>query len=532
VTRSRTSNSASSEISLDGSSETLGSGDHEQETLEKSIRTFLFLLLLLVVTVILAGSIMFSDNSRVFLLKSVSAVLLSIIPGWIYLQFIRNKGRSLYDEYVLNLFRLRIDEMANLPAPPQHTSWYPKWLRSHREIVPENVTDNLYRRKFESVYGPSAVSTIALTKKRPLSLKEKTETFAPVVMATIVIAMAWTLVLQPELLDDINLIRGEFELSGRPILPADPLRFAFLGAYAFILIDLGRRYFRDDLKSAAYISATTRILFASALIVAMDAAGFDNLVSDGQSNFVAFFVGFFPRAGFTWLRAMLPGKLQASIPQLESDYPLRHLEGLNIWYESRLIEEGIESLQNLCSASLVDLMLKTRIPVMRLVDWLDQAYLHLHLPKDPDAPEHAPPGVLGLRGLGIRTATELERTWKYAKRASDQELRLSLGRALIPAEPERIDSMMTSLMLSFRGEPNLWHVRAFRELIWLRGDRPPRLVAEPPIDATIRLEEVDSGAPTATQTAQASSVIEGGGDGNGSDAHGSGPSQVPGSSTG
>lgn len=471
--------------------ESLVTSVDRQRMLEKSIRTLLFLLLLLVVSVILAASIMFSDNSRVFLLKFVSAALLSIIPGWIYLQFIRNKGHSLYDEYVLNLFRLKIDEMANLPAPPEHTSWYRSWHESHRALIPKEVTDNLYRRKFESVYGPSAVSTIGLAKKRPLTLKERTETFAPVVMATIIVAMAWSLVLQPELLKDINLIPGNFELSGRPLLPADPLRYAFLGAYAFIIIDLVRRYFRDDLKSAAYLSATTRIVFASALIVAMDAAGFDNLVSDEQANFVAFFVGFFPRAGFTWLRAMLPRKLQAAIPQLESDYPLRHLEGLNIWYESRLIEEGIESLQNLCSASLVDLMLKTRIPIVRVIDWLDQAYLYLHLPKNLDHPEQPPLGVAELRVLGIRTATDLERTWKYARRIpSDPDLRLLLGRALIPKEPEKIDAVMSSMILSLKGEPNLWHVRAFRELDWLKKDRPPR----PPgpgvtLGETIRLDQ-------------------------------------------
>jgi hypothetical protein len=474
-------------ISPDGLKGGIATPDDGQEMLEKSVRTLLFLLLLLlIVSMVLIASIMFSDNSRVFLLKFVSAALLSIIPGWTYLQFIRNKGRSLYDEYVLNLFRLKIDEMANLPAPPQHTSWYRLWHKSHRRAVGAGVTDNLYRRKFESVYGPSAVSTIGLTKKRPLTLKERTETFAPVVMATIVIAMGWVLFLQPELLDDINLIPVDFRISGRPILPADPLRFAFLGAYAFIIIDLGRRYFRDDLKSAAYISATTRILFASALIVAMDAAGFDNLVSEGQANFVAFFVGFFPRAGFTWLRAMLPSKLQAAIPQLESDYPLRRLEGLNVWYESRLIEEGIESMQNLCSASLVDLMLKTRIPIVRVVDWLDQAYLYLHLPKN-QKPEQPPPALGELRVLGIRTATELERTWKLAKsESSNQQLRALLARALIPAEPERIDAVMSSMILSLKGEPNLWHVRAFRELDWLKKDLPP---GAPAPGAQIRLDE-------------------------------------------
>ena len=492
----------------DSGRERLVTNVDRQRVLEKSVRTLLFLLLLLVVSVILAASIMFSDASRVFLLKFVSAALLSIIPGWIYLQFIRNKGHSLYDEYVLNLFRLKIDEMANLPAPPEHTSWYRKWHESHRALIPKEVTDNLYRRKFESVYGPAAVSTIGLVKKRPLSLKERTETFAPVVMATIIVAMAWSLVLQPELLKDINLIPGDFQLSGRPLLPADPLRFAFLGAYAFIILDLARRYFRDDLKSAAYISATTRIIFASALIVAMDAAGFDNLVSDEQANFVAFFVGFFPRAGFTWLRAMLPRKLQSAMPQLESDYPVHHLEGLNIWYESRLIEEGIESLQNLCSASLVDLMLKTRIPIVRVIDWLDQAYLYLHLPKNLEHPEQPPRGVAELRVLGIRTATDLERTWRYAKRMpSGPDLRLLLGKALIPEEPEKVDAVMSSIMLALKGEPNLWHVRAFRELNWLKKDRPEKPPApEVTIGSTIHLDPSSEVVTTTTENTLASAA--------------------------
>jgi hypothetical protein len=429
-------------------------------------RTLLFILLLLVVSVVLAASIMFSDDSRVFLIKSTAAALLSIIPGWIYVQFLRTKGPSLYDEYVLNLFRLRIDEEANLPAPPQHTTWYPTWKAAHHHVVPESVIDNLYRRKFEAVYGPASVSTLGLVKRTgQLSLRERTETFGPVVMATIVITLAWALVLQPELLRDINLLGANVELSGRPALPAEALRYAFLGAYAFIILDLGRRYFRDDLKSAAYLSATSRIVSASALIVAFDAAGWEALVSQRQANAAAFFIGFFPRAGFTWLRAMLPGRLQTAIPQIESNDPLRHLEGLNIWYESRLIEEGVESMQQLCTASLVDLMLKTRLPVVRLLDWLDQAYLYLHLPKRSDRPEQPPPALIQLRLLGIRTATDLERVWQGQP---SPELKELLAEALMLRAPDKLDAVMSSLLRSFEGEPNLWHVRAFRELRWLR----------------------------------------------------------------
>jgi hypothetical protein len=453
--------------------------------IEKSLRTLLFVLLLVVVVVILTASVLFSDDSRVLLLKFVSAALLSIIPGWIYLQFIRNKGPSLYDEYVLNLFRLEIDEMANLPAPPKHTSWYPKWHKSHRR-VPGGVTDNLYRRKFESVYGRSAVSTISLIRKKALTFREKTETFTPVVMGTIVIAVAWALVLQPELLRNINIVPKNFALSGKPELPSDPLRYAFLGAYSFIILDLGRRYFRDDLKAAAFISATMRIIFASALVIAMDKAGLGRVATDSEANFVAFFIGFFPRAGFTWLRTFVPGKLAALIPSLESDYPLRHLEGLNVWYESRLIEEGIESMQNLCTASLVDLMLKTRIPIARVVDWIDQAYLYLHLSKDPKHPEEPPPGVAALRTLGMRTATDLERTWEAQQAAPDPHFLALLGKTLVPDDPEGVGAVMSSIMRSLEGEPNLWHVRAFRKLDWLEGKHPASQPAQE--DLTVHLD--------------------------------------------
>jgi hypothetical protein len=67
------------------------------------------------------------------------------------------------------------------------------------------------------------------------------------------------------------------------------------------------------------------------------------------------------------------------VPQLTPDYPLNQLDGLNVWYEARLVEEGIEDMQNLATANLVDVILHTRVPVGRLVDWVDQAQLYLHL---------------------------------------------------------------------------------------------------------------------------------------------------------
>jgi hypothetical protein len=82
---------------------------------------------------------------------------------------------------------------------------------------------------------------------------------------------------------------------------------------------------------------------------------------------------------FQALQRAAAATLRVFVPQLTPDYPLNQLDGLNVWYEARLVEEGIEDMQNLATANLVDVMLHTRVPVARLVDWVDQAQLYLHL---------------------------------------------------------------------------------------------------------------------------------------------------------
>jgi hypothetical protein len=70
-------------------------------------------------------TVILEQHSRIFMLKLVIVAILTILPGWLYMQFIRFKGRSLYDEFVINLFRLRIDQECNLPAPPNTRATIP-----------------------------------------------------------------------------------------------------------------------------------------------------------------------------------------------------------------------------------------------------------------------------------------------------------------------------------------------------------------------------------------------------------------------
>jgi hypothetical protein len=409
------------------------------------------LLLAGAVMAVLVPTVLVHERSRVFALELAMAGLLAALPGWIYLQFIKNKGQSLYDEYVLNLFRLHIDEYRNLPAPPQHTSYYALWKHEHEQLGTD-TKDNLYRRKFEAVYGASAVSTFDLIHQHH-RLRDRTEAFSPVFFATVLLCLGWVLFLQPGLDGELDLT-GPL-VGGSPQLPAGALQFGFLGAYSFILQDLIRRYFREDLRTVAYISAVARLVVVTVLVTAL------HLVWGGspdEENLVAFLVGFFPQVGMQALQAAVAKPLGRLVPSIRTAYPLCQLNGLSIWYEARLAEEGVEDMQNLVSANLVDLLLRTRVPVCRLVDWIDQAYLYLSVPNDPDARAE-------LQRIGIRTATGLEQAW--ACLGDDPGFRAAVSAAL------RVDPSLAAdaVLPGLASEVNLWHVREFKRRAWLLTDR-------------------------------------------------------------
>jgi hypothetical protein len=432
---------------------------------DRSVRVRHALLLAVTVATALLPTILFQQPSRIFLLKLGLAVLLSILPGWLYLQFIRFRGRSLYDEYVLNLFRLRIDEYCNLPAPPQHTSYHGVWRTAHEQLGTD-TRDNLYRHKFEAIYGKRAVSTSSLIYDQ-LSQRDQTETFSPVLMATMLLSIGWVLVAQPELLRGFDLLHSQLPFSGKPQLPYELIQFGFIGAYWFILQDLIRRYFRDDLKTSAYISASARIVLVTVLVTTVSLVPFG---TPAQQKVLAFAIGVFPQLGLQVLKAAVVKPFGRLIPTVKTDHPLSDLSGLSIWDEARLLEEGIEDMQNLVSGNIVDLLLRSRVPVNRLVDWLDQAYLYMRVPKRLSGPrsEHTP--RVALRELGIRTATDLERVWSAV--GDDAAFQRRVSHALgVPAKDG--PAVVRSILAAFQNEVNLFHVREFRAHTWLRESGRP-----------------------------------------------------------
>lgn len=345
-----------------------------------------------------AVAVMLDSDSRALSFKLFAIGFFSALPSWLYYQFLARRGSALWDEYVVNLFRLHADRFAALPMPPRHSVFYRPWLQGRAALGADGAgepdTKNVYRKKFEGVFGP--------VTDQPEQNFFRGENAVPVIMATVLISVGWVIVIQPESVLGYPLFPA-FEWTGSPAVPIAELRFAFLGAYFFILQMLVRRYYQNDLKTGAYINATLRIVIV-VLITWILGAIWTGAETAGWRLAVAFTIGVFPDVGWQLLQRTVKLRTRR-FEVFNQRYPLSDLDGLNLWYESRLVEEGVEDLQTLVTANIVDVMLYTRIPVERLVDWIDQAVLYLHVA--PDSERTADSARARLRRYGIRAATDI-----------------------------------------------------------------------------------------------------------------------------
>jgi hypothetical protein len=283
---------------------------------------------------------------------------LSFLPGWMYIRFMGQRAGALWDEYVLNLHRLGWDRPGHLPKPPVNSQFYAEWFADGGVLLARRP--NIYRQKFDAYYGKS-VSESKHGERSPVRI----ETLFPVLLITATLAVCWTAVL------------WDPGFVSRPTSVWDVLKFAFLGAYSFILQMLIRRFFQSDLRPSAYASAMLRIIVVLILVAALHQLMPSSSLR--REAVAAFVIGFFPLVGMQALQRTAAALLRAFVPTLNPPYPLNQIDGLNVWYEARLLEEGIEDMQSLATANFVDVILHTRVPVGRLVDWVDQANLYLHL---------------------------------------------------------------------------------------------------------------------------------------------------------
>jgi hypothetical protein len=409
----------------------------------------------------------FAEEEQTMLLKLFVVIYFSLLPAILYVQFIATRARTAWDEYVLNLYQLHVDDYRHLPPPPRASRYYELWSRTRGGAGEKSSSDTIYQRKFEALFGkvdPTRTTAFASLRSENVFL---------VSTATLLIAVGWVIVVDPETVWGWSFMPADFSLSGLPAIPHETFAFAFLGAYFYILQMLVRRYFQSDLKTSAYINATMRIVVAILIVWTLDLVLRDQL-SQSELSAIAFVVGVFPTAGWQALQQLVKRLLGVVVPSMREDFPLSDLDGLNIWYESRLLEEGVEDMQNLATANIVDVMLNTRIPVDRLVDWIDQSLLYLRV--EGEAPRNGESDRRKLRRRGIRTATDLQDAFAYADAGrGGRGFKLGLERLLNDADGEL--SATRSILATLETERNLQHVREWKSF---RADpgrpRRPRAV--------------------------------------------------------
>jgi hypothetical protein len=432
-----------------------------------------FLVFVLVVAVIIVAAVYLAAEDKVVLLKLFTIVYFSLLPPLLYLQFSSRRTLAVWRDFVVNLYRLQSDEPGNLPRPPTLSRFYPAWREareraweekrltaekgeSRAEVERRLEFGNQYRQKFRDLFGriPASDQPTSLLSIRSVHKLQ-------VVMATVLITLGWTFVVQPETVFGRSFTPNDFELANLPSIPSESFAFAFLGAYFYILQMLVRRYFQNDLKSTAYINATMRIVIVILLVWVIDPL-LAGEVSQATRSAIAFTIGVFPTVGWQFLQQVLIRKpIGLVVDSLEPKHKLGDLDGLNIWYESRMLEVGVEDMQNLATTDIVDLMLNTRIPVDRIIDWIDQAFLYLRV-VDPDSREL-------LRGFGIRTATDLDDALgdDVVARKIERLLNITMkDGSPVVKDGKPLDDGMPSRMLTLRAtirtERNLQHVQAWK----------------------------------------------------------------------
>ncbi len=361
-------------------------------------------------------------------------LILACLPTWLYTRFLSVKLTSIYVEYVLNLHRLGVDRPEFLPEPPYTSEYHETWANAtkrHHTRHPRDAESaepipgmTVYDAKFDAYYGDRRDDKQGVTRFCGLG------SLLPVVVCWLAFATGWlTIFTEP------GFISGDL---GSVDL-ADALRFAFLGVYVFSVQLTVRAFFQNDLRSGTYVAIMERLGVALILVSVAHVvwAALPSLA--GMEPVIAFVIGTFPLVGQEWLVQIASDRMGKRVQVLQTRHPLSEIDGMNVWYEARLLEEGVENVQNLSTANIVDVVLHSRAPVGRIVDWIDQALLINHLPPRGRGPKAGSGRRAGaparasetddeelfrrtLTCLGVRTATDLLDLYAPLNRHSVKEL--------------------------------------------------------------------------------------------------------------
>lgn len=356
-------------------------------------------------------------TQRVNLIRGLLAILFTALPAALYALFIATRGKTLWQEFLDNLARL--------------------------DPVGHKKAESIYYKKFSTLYGPPDESGFAAALLNG-------EASFPVLFATFLMGFGWALFFFARL--------SETPTPDPFVGFVRPFTFGFLGAYLFSLQMLFRRYVQSDLKSVAYTYVGNRILLTWVWAIVLSVIpgsifGIDAKDENIFKSVLAFSVGVFPDIAWQVVAQFFQRTLSIVLPSFREKNPLHDIDGITIWIEARLLEEDIENIENLITAGIVDLMLRTNIKPERLVHWIDQGVLRIRLGRGGKNSLQQ-----SLRDHGIVTATDLIFTYKAFIRKTKQ------GDPTGVFLSEQFDPLVKDLVASIDDDPNMYHVLAWREM--------------------------------------------------------------------
>jgi hypothetical protein len=383
-------------------------------------------LIVLAAAVLLTSRILPDPHGK-YVLKFVFILLLSLFPGWLYYQFVRVKTEQLWNEYVGMLYTLQLDSDANLPKPTSSSPFFARWSASHNDVSADVSTT--YHQKFETIHGNRLQPVMSERRESGASLL--------VAIATVLFAIGWMLTL------DSIAVGSWFGLE----VPLGATKFAFVGAYIHTLEALVRRYWRLDLRDVAYVMIMKRVIVVCIISVVAEAIW--PALDKAYLNAFAFAAGYFPEVALHAILGAVKAGFQRAFSRAQKDFRLTTIEGVNLWNENRLNDEGIENVQHLATVDLADLLLRVRLSPGQLLDWIDQALLLMHLPR-----RDAEGLMEKLRAVGVRSASTLAAVISVPQNLAPVDAALGgSGRA-------------TALLVALQREKNLRHV-----LVWATSEK-------------------------------------------------------------
>jgi Ca2+/Na+ antiporter len=177
------------------------------------------------------------------------------------------------------------------------------------------------------------------------------------------------------------------------------LRLGAVGAYVYVLLELGRRTFRHDITGAVAMWCWVTLVLGPVLAAAVaflwrvnDAAGSTGWWGIGT---VLFFTGFAPRrviAAVEQAAAQLLKIGPATVVETRQ-IPLSKIRGIGPQIEERLSEEGVFDVHTLASVEPVRLVRNTSFDMRQILSWIDEAILIVTLPRSWEALEEE--GITG-----------------------------------------------------------------------------------------------------------------------------------------